>query len=134
MTITFACIDDPGFHLLATANVIAFFMGLIPAAIASNKGRDFFTWWTYGWLLWIIALIHSLCLRDEYEALPARVIPNYAIAPSPPPQEPVRSPLTNETYISEVLARWRRCPHCAEVIRAQAVVCYKCHRDIGVTK
>jgi ribosomal protein L40E len=39
-------------------------LGLIPALIARNKGRGFFLWWLYGVGLFIIALIHSLCLEQ----------------------------------------------------------------------
>jgi hypothetical protein len=40
-------------------------LGLIPAAIASRKGRKFGRWWVYGWLLFIIALIHSLSIKGR---------------------------------------------------------------------
>lgn len=46
--------------------VIAAGLGLIPANIAKNKGYDnFWLWWFYGWMLFIVALIHSLCLSDK---------------------------------------------------------------------
>ena len=35
-------------------------LGFIPATIAKNKGYSFGLWWLYGWLLFIIALIHAL--------------------------------------------------------------------------
>jgi Double zinc ribbon len=47
-------------------------IGLIPAAIASGKGRSFGAWWVYGTLLWIVALVHSLLLT------PARTCPHCA--------------------------------------------------------
>jgi hypothetical protein len=37
-------------------------LGLLPATIASEKGRSFFAWWVYSALLLPIALIHSLCI------------------------------------------------------------------------
>lgn len=37
-------------------------IGLIPANIAYSKGRNFFKWYVYGVLVWIIAFIHSLCI------------------------------------------------------------------------
>lgn len=43
---------------------IAALLGLIPAAIASRKGRSFGLWWLYGTLLFIVALIHSLAIRS----------------------------------------------------------------------
>ena len=39
-------------------------LAIIPAKIASDKGRDFTTWYIYGCFLFIIALVHSLCLND----------------------------------------------------------------------
>lgn len=38
-------------------------LGLIPALIAKNKGRNFFKWWAYGAAIFIIALPHSLGLK-----------------------------------------------------------------------
>ena len=40
--------------------VTVFFLGLIPAVIASSRGRNFFVWWFYGFWLLPIAFIHSL--------------------------------------------------------------------------
>lgn len=41
-------------------------LGLIPACIAKEKGyENFWGWWFYGWMLFIVALIHSLCLHDK---------------------------------------------------------------------
>ncbi|MDP2765659.1 MAG: SHOCT domain-containing protein [Brevundimonas sp.] len=43
--------------------LIAVVIGLIPAAIASNKGQNFFLWWLYGAALWIVAIIHAIVLK-----------------------------------------------------------------------
>jgi len=45
--------------------LVAIFLGFIPAFIAKNKGRNFFVWHLYGWLLFIIALIHSLLMNEN---------------------------------------------------------------------
>jgi hypothetical protein len=45
--------------------VIALFLGLIPAYIADSKGRNFFLWWLYGWMLFLVALIHSLVMKPK---------------------------------------------------------------------
>lgn len=42
--------------------LIAVVLGLIPAMIAANKGRSFIGWYVYGFLLFIIALPHSLLI------------------------------------------------------------------------
>lgn len=47
------------------ALLIAAFLGLIPAIIAASKGRNFILWWFYGWMLFIVAFIHSLCIRRK---------------------------------------------------------------------
>jgi hypothetical protein len=45
-------------------------IGCIPAAIAHSKGQNFFVWWLYGALLFIVALIHSLMLKPEVMPVP----------------------------------------------------------------
>ena len=45
--------------------VLAAGLAFIPANIAKKKGYSFGAWWFYGWMLWIVALIHSLCLKDK---------------------------------------------------------------------
>ncbi len=40
-------------------------LGLIPANIAKSKGRDFDAWWFYGTMLFGIALIHALLLKER---------------------------------------------------------------------
>ncbi|MDC9591139.1 hypothetical protein PSI23_18060 [Xenorhabdus sp. XENO-10] len=42
--------------------IAAALIGLIPAALANSKGRNFFAWWVYGTLLFIVALIHAFVL------------------------------------------------------------------------
>jgi len=42
---------------------------LIPAIIAANKGRNLVLWFIYSMLLWLIAFIHSLFLKDNDSAL-----------------------------------------------------------------
>lgn len=39
-------------------------LGLIPANIAKNKGRSFGLWWFYGFMLFIVALPHSILMQD----------------------------------------------------------------------
>lgn len=53
------------------------FIALLPATIASGKGRNFALWWIYGVLLWIVALIHSILLK------PIRTCPYCAEAIKP---------------------------------------------------
>lgn len=50
--------------------IIAAFLAIIPATIAKRKGKSYGVWWFYGWMLFIVALIHSLLLEDETEKEP----------------------------------------------------------------
>jgi hypothetical protein len=45
--------------------IVAAGLGLIPALIAKSKGRSFGTWWFYGFLIFIVALPHSLMLPSS---------------------------------------------------------------------
>jgi len=43
----------------------ALILGLIPAFIASGKGKDFLTWYIYGVLLFFFAMIHAIVLPEK---------------------------------------------------------------------
>ena len=45
--------------------VILLAIAVIPAAIAKSKGRSFALWYIYGVALWILALIHSIILKED---------------------------------------------------------------------
>ena len=49
------------------ALIIAAFLGLIPANIAKKKGYNFGAWWFYGWMLFIVAIIHVSLIEDKNE-------------------------------------------------------------------
>jgi len=80
-------------------------IGCIPAAIAKSKGRSFFTWWVYGALLFIVALIHSLVINKDIRA--------------------IEDAMQNEGFV--------RCPYCAEMVKTEAVKCKHCGSDISGT-
>lgn len=42
-------------------------LGLLPAAIAQQKGRNFFLWYVYGFCLFLIAIIHVLFIPKLIE-------------------------------------------------------------------
>lgn len=45
--------------------ILALLLGLIPAAIAKGKGYNFFLWWFYGAMLFIVALPFSIVLKSK---------------------------------------------------------------------
>lgn len=53
------------------ALAVAAGLGIITGKIAEKKGHSFWTWWFYGWMLFIVAIIHVQFIED-YNA-PKRV-------------------------------------------------------------
>ena len=47
--------------------IVAALLAFIPAAIAAEKGRSRGTWWVYGFLLFVVALVHSILLKPSDE-------------------------------------------------------------------
>ena len=74
--------------------IIGIILGFPSAFIAKKRGRDFGKWLTYGILVWPVALIHSLLLKPDQNAIEKRLI--------------------NEGN--------KKCPHCAEMIKQEAKV------------
>lgn len=83
--------------------IISAFLGLIPAFIAQSKGRNFALWWFYGWMLFIVAFIHSIVLKPDVKAVEIKALAS---------------------------GDNKKCPHCAELIKAEAKVCRHCGRDV----
>lgn len=82
--------------------VLAALLGLIPAKIASDKGRSFGGWWVYGFLLFIVALIHALAMARSQAGLDRRASGDGLV----------------------------KCPSCAEWVKQEAKVCRFCGRDM----
>ena len=40
-------------------------LGIIPASMAKEKGHSFGLWWFYGWMLFIVAIIHVHFIPDK---------------------------------------------------------------------
>jgi hypothetical protein len=87
--------------------LIAICIGTIPGFIAQSKGRSFVSWWLYGAALFIVALPHSLLIKPDTERLE---------------RDQLRSGSS------------KKCPFCAELIKAEAKVCRFCGRDLPVVE
>lgn len=61
-----------GIEVFLTAIII----GLIPAFIASGKGRNFFLWWLYGASLFIVAIFHAILIKPTEKKLLSEGMPD----------------------------------------------------------
>jgi hypothetical protein len=85
-------------------SILFVLIGLIPAMIAYYKGHNFWKWWMFGAVLFIAALPTVIFLK------------------------PVRD---QETEV--VVNGMKKCLNCAEMIRAEAIVCQFCGHDLLVS-
>ena len=90
--------------------LLASLLGLIPALIASRKGRSFALWWIYGSMIFIVALFHSLLIKPAVK----QAEPMVNTVPDVP--EPVLPEGT------------KNCSFCGQLIGEQAVKCPVCKR------
>lgn len=77
--------------------------GIVVALIATSKAKSGCAWFIYGFLLWPIALVHVLVSPPNQEGMERRALQSGEL---------------------------KKCPHCAELIRADANVCRYCGRDV----
>ncbi len=80
-------------------------MGVLVASLARAKGRSFILWLIYGILIWPIALVHAIVLKDDATATARRSF----------------------SGISQ-----KKCPSCAEYVNEQAAVCRYCGHNFGL--
>jgi uncharacterized membrane protein len=61
---------------------LAALLGLLPAFIASSKGRSFGLWWFYGAMIFIVAIVHAIVLKDK-----SVTVQQYRSSSAPPSRE-----------------------------------------------
>ena len=83
--------------------ILACLIGIVPAAIAQNKGHSFILWWLFGTALFIVALPCALLIKPNQKAL-------------------------NQQKRDVGM---RKCPACAEWIHQEAKLCRYCGTKIG---
>lgn len=82
---------------------VAGILGVIPSMIAANKGRSGFLWWLYGAGLFIIALPHAILIKPERNFEDQRALRDGG----------------------------KKCPDCAEIVRAEARRCRFCGSELA---
>ncbi len=95
---------EPSKWIFVVFLVASGLLALIPATIASEKGKDFFTWWLYGFFLLFFAFFHSLSLK------PLRL---------------TRYRLENQQKSDGM----KQCQYCAEMVKPAAKICRYCSKD-----
>ena len=75
--------------------IVAAGLAFIPASIAKKKGYSFGLWWLYGWLLFIVAIIHVTVIPNKNEVRPHN-------AQNPQGSAPAVSVVTNHSAADEL--------------------------------
>ena len=108
--------------------ILAIVIGLLPAAIAQSKGRNFVAWWIYGAALFIVALPHSLIIKAEGTPgqLGARSNGSNYRCPqcyTPVQLDTLRCPGCGGLFKAGMT---KKCPDCAESVKFEARKCRFC--------
>jgi hypothetical protein len=135
-------------------------IGLIPAAIARHKGRNFFLWWLYGTVIWIVALPHALFFlgpaepsgvaaapqeknpfagmdgrapRKSAEPPPAARAPAAAPTPTPAPTPAPPAPpaaAMSKVFISHASQDRKAAETICTALESRGIACWLSSRDV----
>jgi hypothetical protein len=76
-------------------------LGILVGMIAKSKGREFFPWWLYGSLIFIVAIVHVLLIKPDEEHAEKEALASGS----------------------------KKCPSCAELVKREASICRFCRYD-----
>jgi hypothetical protein len=101
-------------------------MATLVAAIAANKGRNWFGFFVYGFLLWPLALVHALVMRSEIS------MPDPDLRPCPHCAEPIkRQAKVCKHCARDIIPPDRRpCPHCGVMNDTGKLICGNCRKHV----
>lgn len=83
--------------------ILAIIIGLLPAYIAKNKGYNFWAYWFFGAMLFIVALPWTIFMRTNQDELDRQKFNN----------------------------GMKQCSGCAEFIRREATICRFCKKIVS---
>lgn len=83
--------------------VVLVVLGIVTGMVARSKGYEFWPWFFYGALIFIVAIVHIIL------------------------KPPLRRSVEQRRIAEEGLLK---CPFCAELVKREARICRYCQRDL----